>query len=145
MDNSYYIKFQITCVRVFYCWTNFELNECAEGGVNDLTTKQDKDLNRYVRQVANFQRDVLDSSFLENLDDFSKHPEYKVIENLYSTEHTNLSPSDLMNHYLKRIEDQVKQRERNKQIAQKITAEPNPDQTDQQSLKKNSTFSNLFS
>ena len=122
LDNAYFVKYQIICVKAFYLWTDFELEPCKRGGVNDLTRKHKKDLPRYVRQVANFQRDVLDNSFLKNIDDINEHPEYQSIKDDYPDK----TPSDLMKEYLIRIETHVKKKEN--KMSMNLTQNMSPDE-----------------
>lgn len=102
LDNNFFKRFQSTCVKIFYRWTDFELKDSKndDGGVNDLTKKHSKDLNKYVRQVANFQREYLNDHFLIRLNDKTAYPELQ--EGI---------TSDRINQYFERIEDVVKDKD----------------------------------
>ena len=71
------MRFQFTCVNVFAEWTEFELNE--DDGVKALTQKHQKDFKKYIRQISNFQKEYIESTFLNRIDHYKDNKWYRQV------------------------------------------------------------------
>ena len=76
LESEYFVRFQFACVQIFIAWTDFELEDSANGGVRDLTQRHSKDFKKYVRQISNFQKEFLEKDFLQHIDHYRTHKFY---------------------------------------------------------------------
>ena len=85
LDDQFFIDYQKLVLQVFYDWIDFELEK-----MKDLTLKYKQDLHKNIRfGPANFQRQFLESRFLEKLDnpEMQKYKEYlETIETVFQNE-----------------------------------------------------------